>query len=150
MQRGNINYLVNSLLKQFGKTPKFTALDKIYRNWDQIIDNKYLKYCYPQKINLNPEQKTCKLLVVSYNSATSFYINNNKNYIISKINTYFGYNAVENVYIQEIPTIIKDNHTKKIKKELTSEEMNYIENIKNKNNKLEDSLRGLAKSIFEY
>lgn len=140
---------INSIIKSLSKSPGFKSLNKIYRNWDNIIDRKYLKYCYPSKININFEQKTGKLTIVSYNPATSFYLNNNRNYILAKINTYFGYNSIVSLQIREIPTIIEDNYTRKQKKELTEEQLNKINNIVGDNN-LSKAIKNLIYSYYSY
>lgn len=140
---------INSIIKSLSKSPSFNSLSKIYRNWSNIIDRRYLKYCYPLKVNVNFEQKTGKLTIISYNSATSFYLNNNKNYILAKINTYFGCNSIISLQIREIPTIIEDNYTKKQKKELTEEQLNKIDSIKGDNN-LSKAIKNLIYSYYSY
>ena len=144
-----ISNTINSVIKSLSKSPSFNSLSKIYRNWNNIIDRKYLKYCYPLKVTINFEQKTGKLIVVSYNPATSFYLNNNKNYLLSKINTYFGYNSIVSIQIQEIPTIVEDNYTKKQKKNLTNEQLNKINSIVGDDD-LSKSLRNLIFSYYSY
>lgn len=140
---------INSVVKSLSKNPSFSSLNKIYRNWDNIVDRKYLKYCYPLKVNINFELKTGKLIIVSHNPATSFYLNNNKNYILAKINTYFGYNSIISFQIKEIPIIIEDNYTKKQKKELTTEQLKKINDISGNDN-LSKSLKNLIYSYYSY
>ena len=147
----DFNFFVNQILKNISKTPQYSALTKIYRNWDNIIDNEFLKFCYPLKITIQGNYGT--LFVISNNSATSFYINNNKNYILSKINTYFGQNTITKLIIKEIPMIIKEEFLKKKKNKLTQEQIDIINEIKidnDKNDVLTNSLKDLATSVFEY
>ena len=140
---------INSVVKSLSKSPNFNSLSKIFRNWSNIIDGKYLRYCYPLKVVTDVTQKTGKLIVVSNNPATSFYINNNKNYILSRINTYFGYNSIVSIQIKEIPMIIGDVYTKKQKKELTKEQQERIDSITDNDN-LSKSIKNLLYVYYSY
>ena len=145
-----ISFEINEVLRTLSKSPTFTSLNKIYRNWHNIVDQKYLKYCYPNKVFIDYEKKHGKLLITSNNPATSFYLNNNKDYIIAKINTYFGYNSIVDIRIQDVPiNIRKEEYTKKQKKELTQEEMDFINSF-NEEDKLQKALKKLVYNCYCY
>lgn len=147
----NLKSLINFILKDKIKNVKFSVLNKIYNNWVNIVGQKYLDYCYPSKISLDHEQKTGSLYIVCYNPAVSFFLNNNKIFILEKINFYFGYKAIKNFFIIENPMVLKNNYIQHKKENLTEEQTKLIENInKNQDDKLSQSLRFLTKSIFEY
>lgn len=151
MSTFSIKDTIGYLLKDKIKNPKFTALSKIYRNWEKVVGEKYLNYCFPSKIVLDKEQKYGNLYVISYNPAVSFYLNNNKIFIIAKINTFFGYNAIQNIYVIEHPKNITFDFITKNKETLTKEQNDFVNSInQNKNDSLSESLRTLAKSFFEY
>lgn len=95
------------LLKPILKNPKCNFLYTVSSNLINIVGSKYADYCKIEKATLSKEQNKANLYLITFNSATSFYINNNKEYIIEKINILFGYNIISNLYIQEIPTIVK-------------------------------------------
>ena len=78
---------------------------------------------------------------VSYNSATSFYLNNNKQYIIEKINTLFGYGAVMNLFVKEVPTIVKRKAVKKV------ENNDVVLCVDIKDSKLKQALLNLGRTI---
>ena len=99
--------VARGILKPVLKNPKFNFFYTISNNWFSVVGSKYVDYCCVKKVSLDKEGRQGSVYVVSYNSATSFYLNNNKQYIIEKINTLFGYNAVLNMYINEVPMIIK-------------------------------------------
>lgn len=146
----SIKNTVDFLLKDKLKSPKFTALSKIYSNWEKIVGQKYLNYSYPSKITLDNEQQHGSLYVVSSNPVASFYLNNNKIYILEKINTFFGYNAIQQMYIIEKPMEIHTEFIKKEKKELTEEQKDKINSInKGKDDALSISLRNFVKSFYE-
>lgn len=138
----SLQSISRNLLKPILKNPKFNFFYTISNNWASIIEIKYLDYCYIQKVNLDNESRQGNVYIVSFNSATSFYLNNNKQYIIEKINTLFGYNAVKNFFIKEIPTIVNKKITKnnKIEKEV-------VLSINIENDKLKQSLIDLGKTI---
>lgn len=141
---------INEILRTLSKSPTFTSLNKIYRNWHNIIDNKYLKYCCPNKVIIDYEKKFGKLFIISYNPATSFYLNNNKEYILAKINTYFGYNSIIDIRIQDIPiSIHHENYVIKTKKELTKDELGIINSF-DENNPLQKALKELAYNHYSY
>lgn len=145
----SINKSINLILQTISRSPSFNSLNKVYRNWDSVVNKKYLKYCYPEKININFEEKIGSLFVVSYNPATSFYLNNNKDYILAKINTYFGYNSIISLHIKELPMIIKEEYVKKQKKDLTKEQIDFVNSIKG-DDKLSKALRHLAYTYYSY
>ena len=86
------------------------------RNWENIIGSKYYKYCQPEKCNFKKQLidgniKTIKydgtLYIVCFNSVVSFFIENNKLYIIEKINIIFGRKLISQIKIKQNPKIIK-------------------------------------------
>ncbi|MDR1499040.1 MAG: DciA family protein [Rickettsiales bacterium] len=89
------------------KNPRYSFLYLVCKNWEDIVEPNYKHYCRVEKVTLLNENKQGNLYIISFNSSTSFYLNNNKQYIIEKINTLFGYGAVSNLFIKEIPRIVK-------------------------------------------
>lgn len=150
MSTFSIKNSMNFLLKEKLKSPKFTALSKIYSNWEKIVGQKYLNYSYPSKITLDNEQKHGSLYVVSSNPIASFYLNNNKIYVLEKINTFFGYNAIQKIYVIENPMEIHTEFIKIEKKELSEEQKKYISSInEGKDDVFSVSLRNFVKSFYE-
>ncbi len=149
----NLEYNINLLIKHLASGPKMSAFAKIHRHWDDIIEVKYRKFCYPKKIVLTSDEKRCRLFIVTHNSATSFYFNNSKMYILDKINTYFGYKAVTDIYIEEVPMIISDQYISREKNQLTDAQIKMIDGITidaDKYKTLTNELKLLSKSVFEY
>lgn len=95
------------ILKPVLKNPKYIIMYEIIRNWEDLIGKKYKDYCKLEKINLSRDEKQANILVKSYNSSASFFLNNNFQYIIEKINSIFGYQVVAKFMIKEIPTLVK-------------------------------------------
>lgn len=113
----SLQAISRNLLKPILKNPKFNFFYTISLNLSNVINIKYIDYCKLKKVTLDKEGKQGNVYIISYNSAVSFYLNNNKQYIIEKINTLFGYNAVINLFIQEVPTLIKKNNINKEQKQ---------------------------------
>ena len=129
--------IARNILKPILKNPKFNFFYTISNNWINVVGSKYLDYCCVKKVSLDKDGKQGNIYIVSYNSATSFYLNNNKQHIIERINTLFGYNAVLNIYIKEIPTIVRK---KNIKKNAINKEVNLCLNVENE---------GLKRALME-
>ena len=85
------------------KTAKFSFLYTIYRNWKNIFGEEQSLYVELNRVVLTNENKNANVYLISHNSGISFFINNNKLYFLDKMNALFGYKAVKNIYIQEIP-----------------------------------------------
>lgn len=75
-------------------------------NWDRIFSAKYARYCKLSKVSMLNEGKRCNIIVESHNSATSFYLNNNTQFLLDKINSLFGYQAVLKIMVKEVPKIV--------------------------------------------
>ena len=129
--------ITRNILKPILKNPKFNFFYTISNNWINVVGSKYLDYCCVKKVSLDKDGRQGNIYIASYNSATSFYLNNHKQYIIERINTLFGYNAVLNVYIKEIPTIVRK---KNIKKNAINKEVNLCINVENE---------GLKRALME-
>jgi hypothetical protein len=90
-------------LKPLLRSSKAALLYTVNRNWKSIIGKEFFDCAEVEKVVMLPEERTAKLYVTSFNSSVSFYINNNKTYILDKINNFFGYRAVLDMLLREIP-----------------------------------------------
>lgn len=108
----SFQFYSRQILNPFLSNPKCNFLYLVTKNLGVIVGEKYKEYCKIEKINLVNENRQGNIYLISFNSSVSFYLNNNRLYIIEKINSIFGYDAVANLFIKEIPTIVK----KKMKK----------------------------------
>lgn len=108
-KRGLISfkYSAKQILNPILKNPKYVIIYEIIRNWENIIGIKYKDYCILEKITMLNDKKQANIIIKSYNSSTSFFLNNNSQYIIDKINSIFGYQIISKFLIKEVPTLIK-------------------------------------------
>ena len=140
--------------KLFGKNG-FVELD-IITNWEAIIGKSIAEFVHPQSIEFKRGQKTGGTLFVCVDSgAFAAEISHKQQFIIEKINTYFGYGAVEKIKIMQAQSpetdIKKQTPLTGNKKTLvTLKEQNYIDSqtagIKDEN--LRHALQELGNNIF--
>lgn len=97
---------LKTVIKPILKSPKFTFIYTLVANWDKIFNIKYSKYFALEKVSILNEGRQCNIVISSYNSAASFYLNNNILYILDIVNSMFGYQAVLKISVKEVPKII--------------------------------------------
>ena len=141
--------------KLFGKKG-FAEVD-IITNWEKIVGEELASYSSPQKIDFKREQKNNGILFLQVISgAFALEIQHREKFILEKINTYFGYNAVSALKIVQNPSAFmqqqlpcEENLDKKCVP-LSENEKNYIHSLASeiKNSKLKEILIKLGQSIF--
>lgn len=102
----SFNLSTHRTLSPILNKPKYIITYKIVTNWKFIIGEKYKNHCVLGKINLIPTKKKdgknrITILINSYNSATSFFLNGNLSYIRDRINVLFGYDLVDKILLKE-------------------------------------------------
>jgi hypothetical protein len=102
-----IGHLVDNLLKPLLKD-YFPTILILNRNWENIIGAKYHQYCKAHKVSFKKNEKSKGILYIdAFNSVVSFYIKNNENILIEKMNTIFGNDMIGSIKIKQDPRIIK-------------------------------------------
>ena len=128
----------------------------ILKNWPDIIGENLAQNCLPERIEYKKGERTNGTLILNVASgAFALEISHLSPIIIKKINTYFGYLAVQNIKIIQKNDFILSEQKSNIadieKKMLVSEdEQNYIDAISSniKNEALKSRLRSLALSFL--
>lgn len=118
----NIGASVKNNLK-FLKKYYHPGILTLRKNWEGIMGRECFKYCKPVKLSGRKNQKNAVLHVVAYNPVPAFYIDNNKLYILDKINTLFGYNAVSDIKIKQEPRSMEKTEKKKVEKKVDEKEL---------------------------
>jgi hypothetical protein len=139
--------IARKVLKPLLKKPKVALLYSINRNWKDIVGKEFVDFTMVENVVLLKNQKTANLYIISFNSTASFYINNNKSYILDRANNFFGYRAILNLYIKEIPKIIP-----KISQNYVVDEDKMIKFISKNNIKnavLREKLNELAAEVYK-
>lgn len=128
----------------------------IITGWDQIAGKELAQYSFPQKIDFPRGKKNggCLHLIVP-SGAFAIEIQHREKYIIDKINTYFGYQAVASLKIIQNSNLTLSDFQKSSKKSealapLLPEEENNIKKLSSEinNPNLKEILIKLGHSIY--
>ena len=145
----DINYLVRDIVKPITKNYSPVLLI-LTRNWENIIGEKYADFCEVEKVSFQKNKKNNGIIYIkAFNNVISFYIENNKDFILEKINAIFGYSLISKIFIKQTPKIIKQyqQNTKKIS---DNDKQFLAEITKNlEKNELKDSLNKLGEMILK-
>ena len=119
---------------------------KIVDNWTNIVSKSISDACYPITVKMNKEMKNGNL-VLNVIHGKELEIEYQKNEIIDKINSFFGYNCIRDVTLKIIQDKIRNKHKifPKIKNPSKIDEK--IKNVKNK--QLKSSLSNFLKAYNE-
>ena len=118
----------------------------IVDNWANMVSKKISDSCYPLTVKMNKDMRD-GILVLNVVHGKEIEIEYQKNEIIDKINSFFGYNCIKNISLKIIQEKIikKDKLLPKIKNL-----KNINEKIKNVNNpQLKISLSNFLKAYNE-
>ena len=118
----------------------------IVDNWTKIVSPKISNACYPATIKMRKNMKD-GTLVLNVIHGKEIEVEYEKNEIIDKINSFFGYNCISVVTLK----IIQDRISEKIKKFPKIKNINKIENKMNKikDDQLKNSLNNFLKAYNE-
>ena len=152
--------------KTLGKITKniITKFDKdefiIHSKWNEMVGEFFSEYSEPIKLDKNHAHsehdfedisKTVLHVNIVGPAALDFQHLNNK--IIDKINSFFGYKAVSNIFLHQVPYLHKtkkEAQTKKNKKHLNEEQKIILKKSTSgiSSEKLEKALLKLGESII--
>lgn len=144
----DINFVIRDVVKPITKNFSPVLLILI-RNWQNIMGEKYYEFCEVERVSFPKGKKNnATIHINAFNNVISFYIENNKFFILDKINSIFGYGLISDIKIKQIPKIIKQHKIDNIK--LNNDDEKTIDNlISNINDdELKQSLKNLGKILF--
>ena len=118
----------------------------IIDNWTKIVNKKISDICYPITIKIGKEMKD-GILVLNVIHGKELEIEYEKNEIIEKINSFFGYNCINNIKLKIIQNKMK-------KRNVTFPKIKYLDKVEEKmnnvkDNKLKNSLKNFIKAYNE-
>ena len=120
---------VKKILKKRG----FAELE-LLKNWGNIVPKKYISLIYPIKIKANSQKEGARL-VLKVDPSIAFAVEHEKEKIIQKINSFFGYQAI-------------------VKLELIQEKIQYQDRKLSNNNRLlkdkTNESNRYSKELIEY
>jgi len=111
-------------------------------NWRYIVGENLFKVCYPRSFkNSSKVNGSCLNIMVKRGNEVD--LEYSKKTIMKKINSYFGYNVVQNIKLNTFNGQNKKKSEKKNTSTTKNEHTNKIANIKN--DKIKNSLLELSK-----
>ena len=119
---------------------------QIVDNWTNLVSKKISDACYPSSIKMGMEMKN-GTLVLNVIHGKELEVEYNKNEILAKINSFYGYDCVSKIKLKivDIKIAFKEKKIKKIKNFLKINKK--IEGVEN--NQLKKSLNNLIKAYNE-
>jgi len=144
----DINFVIRNVVKPITKNFSPVLLILI-RNWQNIIGEKYYEFCEVEKVLFPKGKKNNGTIYINaFNNVISFYIENNKFFILDKINSIFGYGLISNIKIKQLPKIVKQHKNNDIKLSDSDEKTinNSVANVDNDD--LKQSLKNLGETLF--
>ena len=118
----------------------------IVDNWTRMVSKKISDACYPVTVKIGKEMRN-GTLVLNVIHGKEVFVEYEKNEIIDKINSFFGYNCISSVTLK----IVQDRISEKIKKFPKIKNLNKIEGKmqKIKDGQLKNSLNNFLKAYNE-
>lgn len=135
---------------------KGMVMADIVAMWKQIVGDEIAQYTFPEKIDF-PRGERCKgvLRMKVPSGAFAVELKHREKYLIERINTFFGYEAIKEIKIIQDVGIFKmvkiESNQPMVQKTLVSkEEQNYITQVTGEitNVKLREKLRKLGEAVF--
>lgn len=144
----NIEQKLTNLLQPIfhGSKKEFILINNLVKNWEEIVGQKYGKFCYPKTVSFGKE-KNAKLTIAVHNSATGFFLENNSELIIERIASFYGFKSIAKIIIKQEP---KDIGAKRAEIILPKNQEDFLQekiyNIEDKNLAL--ALQTLGREIM--
>lgn len=150
----SVSQAILPLAKQYLGTKGFVEID-ILTGWSGIVGEELAEFSLPQKIDFPRGKKSNGTLHLSVLSgAFALEIQHREKYILEKINTHFGYQAVSKIKITQDSSLANEKLEKSLKEKppikVSPEEENYINDLTSdlNNSELKKILVKLGKSVF--
>ena len=136
-----LGWYVNKITKSFFNKQGF-AQNYILENWDSIVGPSFVEKSLPIKLKI---EKIGGHLVIACDGSTALELEYFKEDIIKKINSYYGFQAINKIKFQNLP-IQNDLKNRKSEK---NEKDKFNVDVKNKQNIDYESLSSFEKAILK-
>jgi hypothetical protein len=117
---------------------------EIISKWNLLVGEEISSYCYPRSIKMSNVNKN-GTLILSVERGNEIDVEYSKKEIINKINSYFGYQLINEIRLQTFNTAIKKEKKINIIKNSSKIFEKKINEIKNKD--IRDSLSQLLRVV---
>ena len=138
----------NSLPKNVKKilNKKGFVLSEILNRWNYLVGNEISKISFPKTFKPNGKNAP-GTLIISVQRGNEISVEFNKNTIIEKINSFFGYKILNNIRLETFNNLKKNINKKKMYISTNTTEK-FKDSLKSLNNeKIKKSLMELIKAI---
>ena len=112
---------------------------EIIGKWNTLVGKEIGNYCYPKSIKMRKESKN-GILILAVKRGNEIVIEYSKKEIINKVNSYFGYQLINEIKLQV-------SNIENKKKKNNNKIKNLPENYKNKINQIKNE--NIRNSLFE-
>ena len=137
-----LGWYVDKITKSFFNKRGF-AQNYIIENWDYIVGSSFVEKSIPIKLQI---EKIGGYIVIACDGSTALEIEYLKEDIIEKINSYYGFQAINKIKFQNLP-VQNDIKDKKSKKNLKDK---FNVDGKNKQNTDYKSLSNFDKALLKF
>lgn len=122
---------------------------KIISSWPQIVGEKFSKQSIAQKIIFPKGKRTQGTLYLSVTSSSAFLLEHAQDLIIERVNTFFGYKAIEKLRMMHDFKLPKPSEKTQSSKELANEDIEWLESLTNhiEDQELRTYLENLGKGV---
>ncbi len=139
------------LVRDIMSAEDFVEAD-ILLNWREIVGEDIAAYAYPIKVKYNHKENIRTLYMEVPVGGFALEIQHKEDYLLEKLNAYFGYKAVHKINISQnirIRPQIKSTKGTKERVKLSDTEKKYIESVADgiKDDKLKEILTKLGESV---
>ncbi len=76
---------------------------KILLEWDKIVGGEFASWCMPLKVQFQYKKRNNGVLHLKVNPSHALLITHSKDLVVEKVNTYFGYKAIQDIKIFQMP-----------------------------------------------
>ena len=145
--------LVRPAIEPICRKRGFVSAD-IFINWSSIVGQRYAETVQPEKIiwprNTAGKSNELTTLVVRTDSATSMFLEYEKAQFVERINTFFGWGAINRIKIVNHPLRQKPKPPQLKHRKLQQTEIHQLEAKLSgvSNNRLKSALFCLGKDVF--
>jgi hypothetical protein len=105
---------------------------EIINKWSFLVGKNIANFCYPKSIKMTNNGKN-GILILYVERGNEINIEYKKNDIINKINSYFGYNLINEVKLQTLNNVTKKKNEENILGKFSKKYEKKINEIKSKN-----------------
>lgn len=102
--KGIVNRVIHPIAQKQG-----IIHGKIILDWEKIVGDQYARYCAPLKVTFRQGYRTYGVLHLKVNPAHALLVQHSKDLVLEKINSFFGYKALSDLKLIQVPFTPRQN-----------------------------------------